>query len=213
MVATRDEARAAWEAIAPSYAAARARPWPAVEAFLDGLPQGARVLDAGAGGGRHAAAARARGLAPVALDLARGFAPQVQGDAARLPFRDGAFDAVLLVAVLGTMPQARDRVEALREARRVLRPGGRLLLTAWAKWQDAYLRALVGRGPWRRAGPGEVLAPWMAGERRVERPYYLYSRRALRRDLAAAGWEGARVEAARWARGRLRDNLVVEAAR
>jgi ubiquinone/menaquinone biosynthesis C-methylase UbiE len=45
------------------------------------------------------------------------------GDATRLPLRDGGVDAAFLVAVLGEVP---DRVSALRELRRVLRPGGTL---------------------------------------------------------------------------------------
>lgn len=207
------EARAAWEAIAPHYAAARQQPWPLVVDFLEGLPPGARVLDVGAGSGRHARAARDRGLGAVALDAVRAFAPGVQGDAARLPLRDASCDAVLLVAVLGTLPLRRDRVAALREARRVLRPGGALLATVWAKWQDDYFRALLGKGTWRRLGAGRVLAPWQSGDAVVQRPYYLYTNRALRRELREAGWGRAKVRPVRLGTSRLRDNLAVEAAR
>jgi len=48
------------------------------------------------------------------------------GDAAHLPFKDGTFDVALMVAVLG---EVTDRRAALREAARVLRPGGRLSVT------------------------------------------------------------------------------------
>lgn len=207
------QARAAWERIAPGYAAARPHPWPLVVDFLAPLPPGARVLDAGSGGGRHVRAARERGLEVLALDTARGFRPEVQADAAMLPLRDASFDAVLLVAVLGTMPLRRDRVAALREARRVLRPGGQVLVAVWAKWQAAYLRALLGRGTWRRTGPGEVLAPWSHQGEVVQRPYYLYTRRALRRELREAGWGPARIVAAAQGEGRGRDNLVVRLTR
>ena len=47
----------------------------------------------------------------------------VQASAERLPFASGSFDYVLLVTVLGEIP---DRLQALKEIRRVLRPGGRL---------------------------------------------------------------------------------------
>jgi len=48
------------------------------------------------------------------------------GDAARLPFPTATFDTVSIIAALNHIP---NRVEALREARRVLRTDGRLLVT------------------------------------------------------------------------------------
>jgi SAM-dependent methyltransferase len=48
-----------------------------------------------------------------------------QGDARRLPYLEGTFDAAFLVAVLGEIP---DQDAALRELARVLRPGGRLVV-------------------------------------------------------------------------------------
>jgi ubiquinone/menaquinone biosynthesis C-methylase UbiE len=47
------------------------------------------------------------------------------GDARQLPYDDATFDAALLVTVLGEIP---DQVQALRELRRVLKPGGRLVV-------------------------------------------------------------------------------------
>lgn len=48
-----------------------------------------------------------------------------RGDAQALPYPDGTFDAAYLVATLGEIP---DQDAALRELRRVLKPGGRLVV-------------------------------------------------------------------------------------
>jgi len=62
------------------------------------------------------AAAAERGVANLA---------PTRGDATDLPYEDDSVDAVVLVAVLGEIP---DSGAALREIARVLRPGGRLVV-------------------------------------------------------------------------------------
>lgn len=98
---------------------------------------GGRLLDVGCGNGRHVAALRSSGVDAVGLDLspevlAGGPVGGVAGDSAALPFDDGSFDAVMSVCQGGFgLSPARDGV-AMAEWRRVLRPGGRLALTAFS---------------------------------------------------------------------------------
>jgi SAM-dependent methyltransferase len=106
-----------------------------------GCRQGARILDAGCGNGRHSVPLARAGYRVVALDRSRpllaaawraaGGAPRpyfVRGSYAALPFAGGAFDTVLcLGTALGYLGEEGDRA-ALREFRRVLAPGGRLVI-------------------------------------------------------------------------------------
>lgn len=106
---------------------------------------------------------------PDAVEKARRLLPDAEihrADADRLPFSDGAFDCVTCIEVLEHIPAER-RGAALREMRRVLKPGGRLVLRtphagAFA-WLDSnnvrfrfprVYRRLVGRGR-RDAGYAE----------------------------------------------------------
>jgi len=65
--------------------------------------------------------------------------PAVQCDGERLPFRDGRFDCVVVAFGLRNMTH---KETALKEMRRVLRPGGRLLVLefsrVWKPLQPAY---------------------------------------------------------------------------
>lgn len=108
---------------------------------------GESALDLGCGTGMQTLALARLGLHVTGIDispemLARARARQipgavlVEGDAAALPFADERFDLVISVTAMEFMP---DPARAAREAMRVLRPGGRLVLgvlaegTAWAE--------------------------------------------------------------------------------
>ena len=113
-----------------------------------GLQPGDRVLDMGAGAGRHAFEVYRRGADIVALDYnladlkdvkglfgamaEAGEAPvgasanTVNGDGTRLPFPDGTFDRIICSEVMEHIP---DDAAAARELARVLKPGGTLAVT------------------------------------------------------------------------------------
>jgi demethylmenaquinone methyltransferase / 2-methoxy-6-polyprenyl-1,4-benzoquinol methylase len=94
---------------------------------------GDRVLDACCGTGDLALAAKAEGGKVTGLDFSEGMLERarrkstdvewIRGDLLRLPFQDSAFDAV---TVGFGVRNVEDLDRALRELRRVLKPGGRL---------------------------------------------------------------------------------------
>ena len=79
------------------------------------------------------------------------------GDAARLPFPDAAFDKVFGIHTVYFWPRP---VNALREAWRVLRPGGRIILTVLPreKWNTNDPTAPVGTPECRAYTVAEIIA-------------------------------------------------------
>ncbi len=145
--AFREFEHAGWEAVAHRYHHHFARltaqtAGPLLEAV--GVGDGMRVLDVATGPGYAAAAAALRGADAVGLDftsaqvaLARAQYPTLEfhhGDAEALPFPDASFDAV--VSNFGMLHFARPEC-MLAEAHRVVRQGGRVAFTVWAKPEDA----------------------------------------------------------------------------
>lgn len=97
------------------------------DALLEDVPEGAKVVEVGAGPGLFAQYARQRrpDLAWVASELADASWNDVVADAHALPFRTGAVDAVLGLDVLHHLARPR---AFFSEAARLLRPAGRLAL-------------------------------------------------------------------------------------
>jgi SAM-dependent methyltransferase len=115
----------------------------ALREALEGMP-GRRLADIGGGTGNYALALRRGGWEPVVVDrsaemLARAAAKgleTVQADAQRLPLKDETFDAATMISMLH---HVEDRGVALAEARRILKPRGRLVLNCYTDEDAATL--------------------------------------------------------------------------
>lgn len=98
-----------------------------VERYLDALPAGTAVLDAGCGEGVLVERYAGR-LAIVGVDNAYSSDRVRPGSLTALPFPDDSFDRALCLDVLEHLSYA-DQPVALSELSRVLRPGGELLVS------------------------------------------------------------------------------------
>jgi SAM-dependent methyltransferase len=137
------------------------------------LPARAEILDAGCGSGRNMIDLARHGtvtgveLSTTSVSLARErcTGDVIEGSVLEMPFDAGRFD---LAASLDVIEHLEDDLAALRELRRVVKPGGTLLVTV-----PAY--------------------QWLwSGHDVVNHHYRRYTRRTLQRVGEQAGWRQAR---------------------
>jgi SAM-dependent methyltransferase len=111
-------------------------------------PAPAVVLDVGGGPGNYAVPLAAAGYAVHLLDPVPLHAEQAvrsgdrlasvsRADARAVPFGDATVDAVLLMGPLYHLVDRTDRLAALREAGRVVRPGGVVVVAVISRWASA----------------------------------------------------------------------------
>jgi SAM-dependent methyltransferase len=171
-----------YDAFADAFAGSRGRTEPGLERALARVEPGSRVLDVGCGHGRVAtllpSGTHYVGLdfSPEMLALAEEKAagrPSVHSDFVAADLLDphwerridGTFDWIVFRAVLHHVPGYANRLRILRQAARLLAPGGHILL---ANWQFLRLERLRRRlQPWEEAGlleadveAGDYLLDW-----------------------------------------------------
>jgi SAM-dependent methyltransferase len=165
---------------------------------------GERVLDLGCGAGRFLGALREAGADPVGVELAEGALERARRNVpgaelhllapgGEIPLEDASVDLVWCSEVLEHVP---DTAGLLSEARRVLRTGGRLLVTTPS--HDLPRRLLI------------ALARFDAHFDPLGQHVRFYSRRSLARVLDAFAFEAVHISAIGGPPG-LRETLVARA--
>lgn len=159
--------KADYDKFAEQFSKTRQLPWKEAVDFLENLPKNSegaktrrhkedlktrgpediRILDIGCGNGRHLIEAEKCGLNAVGLDISKNLlkiakrkthASLILGNALALPFKNGAFDNSICIAVVHHFKTEKERIQALKDAARISRSA--ILVSVWAFEQEKFAK-------------------------------------------------------------------------
>jgi len=195
-----------WNAIAKSFDSTRFKPWKQCINFIDTLSKEDTVADIGCGNGRHIFPCSNHCKKVVGIDISRELlyiaqkklkknkirnTSLIHSDSRNIPIKNHTLDAILYIASLHNIRGRLNRIQSLREIKRVLKRNGKALISVWSRWQDKYRKQFINK--WiihRRSSEfGDINIYWRQHGLDIPRFYHLYSKREFHIDLRKAGLE------------------------
>ncbi len=176
---------------AEDFSRTRQTVWEELKFLFDYAENNDKILDLGCGNGRCLDFLKDKKIDYTGIDnseelikIARKKYPQINfqvADALKLPFPDNSFDKVYSIAVLHHIPSGELRVQFLKEAKRVLKPGGVLILTVWKFHRKKELFCLIKYTILKLIGKSEldfkdVFEPW---QNKINRYYHWFLGREM----------------------------------
>lgn len=204
--------------IAADFSRTRARPWEELKFLGDCVLAGEKVLDLGCGNGRLLEIFKDKRieyfgvdaseklieiakkryppepLPPAGKDKKEIFLPQVRfqvADALNLPFPNNFFDKIFSIAIFHQIPSKEFRLRFLKEAKRVLKSEGQLILTVWKFHQvdELYLifkYTILKLLSLSKLDFGDIFEPWA---KKIKRYYHCFSQKELLNLVKKAGFK------------------------
>ena len=159
-----------YDKIASEFSTTRASKWPFIDQFMERIPKKSKILDIGCGNGRNMLY---EGYEFSGVDISNEFVKICvsrglnvkKGTMTDLPFEDNTFNVILSIASFHHLNNENDRNKALQEMKRILQPGGIVLLYVWSKNQPKKTKRVF-------ENYGDVLVPWKSKDGKIYNRYY-----------------------------------------
>lgn len=196
-----EKIREDYNLIAEEFSSSRYSIWPELNIFGQYIGEGERVLDLGCGNGRLSELFRDKNIEYIGVDnseklieIAKAKYPEAKfqvASALNLPFPDDYFDKIFSIAVLHHIPSDELRQEFIKEAKRVLKPGGILIITVWDLWHRfGSLKLIAGSTLPKIFGKSEldfkdIFVPW---QKTVNRYIHCFTKKELKKLARKSGF-------------------------
>tara|TARA_B100000214_G_C23949826_1_gene619898 strand:+ start:524 stop:1141 length:618 start_codon:yes stop_codon:yes gene_type:complete len=158
--------------IADRFNKTRGYGWSWIKEFMQTVPKGSTIYDIGCGSGRNMLYPDINFIGVDNCENLLKICSQkglnvVYGDMCNLPLKDNSADFIISIAAFHHLSNVERRNKAIEEFYRVLKPGGKLLISVWSKNQPKKTRRVF-------ENFGDVMVKWDQHGEIYYRYYYIF---------------------------------------
>ena len=161
-----------YEEIAPHFSNTRTYKWSWVIDFLDSLKTDSIVYDLGCGNGRNMDHGS---LKFIGIDNCENFVSicknknlsVINSNITKIPLNNNSADAIICIAVFHHLSSTEKRIQSLLEMKRLVKPGGKILISTWSINQPQKTRRTFNNY-------GNNIVLWNSYGKVYERYYYIF---------------------------------------
>jgi len=202
-----NKTRKNYNLIAKDYSRTRGKMWEELKFLKEYATNKDKILDLGCGNGRLYELFEEMpvdyygiDISEKLIEIAKSRYPNTKfqvADALNLPFPDNFFNKIFSIAVFHHIPSEKFRLQFLKEAKRVLKPEGLLILTVWniyqrkTAWKQIVKNVFLSTFALSKLDFGDVFIPWknQSGKTVINRYFHHFSKRELKALAKKAGFE------------------------
>lgn len=177
-----------YEKIAKHFSNTRVYTWDWIREFIDMQQSCSVIYDIGCGNGRNIIDNQSieKNLKFVGIDNCREFLnickgrgiEVVEASMTNIPLNAETADAIICIASFHHLSQIEDRIKSLQEMRRLVKTGGKILISVWAKEQPTKTRRTFEKH-------GHNIVEWNKFGEKYERYYYIFERKEIEKLFRA----------------------------
>lgn len=174
-----------YEEIASHFSNTRVHKWNWIIDFLDSLKENSIVYDLGCGNGRNM---NHGNLKFIGIDNCENFInickekkfDVINSNIVQVPLKNNSADAIICIAVLHHLSTQENRIKALLEMKRLIKPGGKIILSVWSINQPQKTRRSFNNY-------GNNIVLWNKYGKIFERYYYIFKLDEIKNLIKTVG--------------------------